>query len=358
MKALEGPDDDEIEREELLLAQRKGSPGRGNQALAAAASRKLAGISEQPARPSAPARARLLGEDAVTERAERILAWLRKHRRTLGLTLVAATAALGVMAALWARHTRTREAASIAFTDALATQEGEIGDSSKAEKGRPKPAYTFASTEARSDALLAKYDQVAGTYPKTAAGYLASLNAAAVRLDKGDLDGAANGFNQAKVSPLAKVDVDVRARALEGIGFVEELRAAANPGGRDAHLEKALAAFRELENTDTQGLKELGMIHQARVFEAKGDIEKAKELLKALHERLSKPPLSALMTTLTELTDDRLRRLDPTAVPPKPNANYGGGMGGMGGLGGANMNDPQMRKLIEQLKAQQGAGTP
>ena len=51
-------------------------------------------------------------------------------------------------------------------------------------------------------------------------------------------------------------------------------------------LDGALKAFRELENTDTRGLKELGMYHQARILFAKGDTDKPTELLKGARERL------------------------------------------------------------------------
>jgi hypothetical protein len=94
------------------------------------------------------------------------------------------------------------------------------------------------------------------------------------------------------------------------------------------------------------------MYHQARCYESKGDKDKAKELLKALHERINKPGEGHPFPYLQELADDRLRALDPTALPPKPS-------GSMAGPGGNKMSDEQMKKLIEQYKKsqeQQGGG--
>jgi hypothetical protein len=93
------------------------------------------------------------------------------------------------------------------------------------------------------------------------------------------------------------------------------------------------------------------MYHQARVYETKGDKDKAKELLKTLHERLNKPGENQPFPYLKDVADDRLRALDPTALPPKP-------AGQMGGPGGNRMSEEQMKKLIEQLKKQGGGGDP
>ena len=106
---------------------------------------------------------------------------------------------------------------------------------------------------------------------------------------------------------------------------------------------------------------ELGMYHQARVYEAKGDKDKAKELLKNVYERATKPGEGHPFPMLEQLAEDRLRALDPTALPPKqPNH-----LGGMGGMGGKGMSAAQMRQLEEmmrkmqlQQKGEQGGAPP
>jgi hypothetical protein len=81
---------------------------------------------------------------------------------------------------------------------------------------------------------------------------------------------------------------------------------------------------------------------------------------------VTEPGDSHPFSYLQFVVDDRLRGLDPTALPPKaPKGSLGGmgggmGGGGPGGAGGMDMNDPQVQKLIEQLR-QQGklpAGLP
>jgi hypothetical protein len=109
-----------------------------------------------------------------------------------------------------------------------------------------------------------------------------------------------------------------------------------------------------------KGFKELGQYHQARVLQAKGDKAKAIELLKDVQKRVAEPGSEHPFSYLEYVVEDRLRALDPTALPPKPKATSGmGGMGGPGGHGGApgdvDMNDPQIQELIRQLQ-QQGQG--
>ena len=98
------------------------------------------------------------------------------------------------------------------------------------------------------------------------------------------------------------------------------------------------------------------MYHQARVYELKGDKDKAKELLKSLHERVTKPGENHPFPYLEQVTDDRLRALDPTALPAKQS----GPMGPMGAGAGGNpkMSEAQMKALIEQLKKQQSEKAP
>src|SRR5690606_4616395 len=113
--------------------------------------------------------------------------------------------------------------------------------------------------------------------------------------------------------------------ALEGIGFAYELKALAAPAEKETHLDAALEAFRELENAvEVKGFKELAIYHQARVLTNKGEKDKAKELLLSLKERFEKPdesvapgilPPPLTFPFLRGMAMDRLREIDPTAVP-------------------------------------------
>ena len=72
------------------------------------------------------------------------------------------------------------------------------------------------------------------------------------------------------------------------MGFADELLAQTDAANKDGHLDDALAAFKQLEQVDMKGFKELGQYHQARVLEAKGDKAKAIELLKDVQKRVSR----------------------------------------------------------------------
>jgi tetratricopeptide (TPR) repeat protein len=228
--------------------------------------------------------------------------------------------------------------ASVELARAVDDERGRIGDPDKTDEKQHDPRPVFKTGDERRESALKKYRDVIQRFPGTGAAILARLSEGSLLLDKHDPDGAMAAYNDVKASALAAADAEVRGRALEGLGFAYELK---------GDLENAQKAFRELENTvDVLGFKELGLYHQARVAEAKGDKPKAIEFLKTLHERLSKAE-GHPFAYLQEVADDRLRALDPTALPPKAPP-------GMGGPGG--MSPEEMKRLIEQLK--KGGGGP
>ena len=171
---------------------------------------------------------------------------------------------------------------------------------------------------------------------------------------------------RSRIRPSAQADGEVRGRALEGIGFADELLAQTDAGGKDKHLSDALTEFEALEHVDVNGFKELGLYHQARVQEAKGDKAKAIELLKDVQKRVSDPGETHPFSYLEFVVEDRLRELDPTALPPKAPktldrggpAGAGRGVGPGGGSGGLDMNDPQVQKLLEQMRQRKGGDSP
>ncbi|MGH7282448.1 MAG: hypothetical protein ACRELY_13050, partial [Polyangiaceae bacterium] len=101
-----------------------------------------------------------------------------------------------------------------------------------------------------------------------------------------------------------------------------------------------------LENTDVSGFQELGEYHQARIYQKQGDKDRAEELLKKVYAAVTKPGENHPYPYLENICEDRLRTLDPTALPPKR-------AGALGGPTGNQMSEAQMRQLIEQMKKQQ-----
>jgi tetratricopeptide (TPR) repeat protein len=299
-------------------------------------------------------------DDAVARGLSSAGRWLRSNFGVLQWLFVGAIA-LGI--GYWVydgRSAKRAEAASSDLMKGTLTERGRIvaGSTAKGEEDNPDdPTPVFKSVDEKRETALASYRKVATTYPGTGAAILARMGEAGVLLDKREWDAAFAAYNDVKSSALAAADVTVRGRALEGIGLVLE-------GKKD--IDGALKAFRELENTDARGLKELGMYHQARILYAKGESDKAKELLKTSRERLkstegsSKAPPGPLASEsrpfsfLESQIEDLLKRIDPAALAVEPSAP-------LPGSGVTKSATPEnLKKLQEELarKMQEKANKP
>jgi len=370
---------DRVEREEekKLLERKKSQKKRG---LEAAASKRLSKIGEGSVkRPSALGEGVSPDADPLLERISRAGTWIKEHRQTFGaFVTVAALAAVGFAGWSYRQDKRNAEASAL-LAQALADEHGHVSDKDADDDDdtKAKPLYpTFKSAGERRDAALAKYRSVEAKYAGTGAAMLARLAEGSLLLDATDAKGAEAAFDDVRSSALGQADGEVRGRALEGSGFAAELLAESDAANKDKHLDEALDAFQKLEHVDIDGFKELGMFHQARVLQAKGDKAKAIELLKDVQKRVSEPGDSHPFSYLQFVVEDRLRALDPTALPPKaakmgPGAagpsgrggsrdsaigSPGGGGGSPGGGGGLDMNDPQVQKILEQLRRKGGTG--
>jgi hypothetical protein len=356
-------DETELERiarqEEQKLLERK-KQKKGKRGLEAAASKRLAKIGEGTVRrPSAATDAYIPEADPLLERARHARRWIEQHRQVFGGVLAAAVVVVGggFGWTYWQDKHAAEGSALLAqgFADehgSVSDKEDDDEDSSKARQLYP----TFKSVSDRRGAALARYRQVASKYPGTGAAILARLAEAGLLLDQSDAKAAIQAYQDVKASALALADAEVRGRALEGLGFARELLAQSDPADKDKHLDDALAAFKELEQVSVKGFKELGMYHQARVLQAKGDNAKATEVLKDVYKRVTDPGESRQFSYLEFVVEDRLREIDPAALPPKA-AKLGPGAGG-GARGGPDMTDPQIQELFRKLqqKAQRGEG--
>ena len=342
-------EEDELDKiaraEEEKLAERRKKRGKKG-GLQTAASKRLAGIGKRDVkRPTAEAVA-AGSDDPLMAQTRKLSAWARDNQRTVTIAgLVAVAAALGFAGYMY-NERKTEQNASVELAKAVSAERGRIGDPDKEDdENAPKdPRPVFKTAEDRRTKALEGYRGVKDKFPKTGAAIMARLAEGSILLDKKDADGAAAAFNDVKGSPLAAADSEVKGRALEGAGFAYELKAQANAGEAARFLDEAYKVYQELEHLDVKGFKELGMYHQARVFESKGDKDKAKELLKSVHERANKPGEGHPFPYLESVADDRLRALDPTALPAKPSMNVGSPT--------SKMSDAQMRKMIEQLQKQ------
>jgi hypothetical protein len=356
----EETDLDRIARqEEQKLLERKKLQRQGKRGLEAAASKRLAKVGEgKVKRPSAAADAYIAEADPLLERMRRARQWIRGHQGVFG-ALMAATV-LGVGGALtWSYLQNKHEAeGSAILAQGFATEHGHVSDKEDDEddSSRARQLYpTFRSIADRRAAALVKYREVEGKYPGTGAAILAHLAEAGLLLDQADAKGAIAAYDDVKASPLALADAEVRGRALEGTGFARELLAQSDAANKDKHLDEALAAFQALEQIDVKGFRELGLYHQARVLQAKGDKAKAVEILKDVYKRVTEPGESHPFSYLEFVVEDRLRELDPTALPPKASKKMATNPGG-----NLDMSDPKVQEMIRQLQqqAQQKGNSP
>ena len=362
--ALGADDDTEAlaREEERKLAERRAAKKKGKKktGLEAAASKKLSqiGTRAEPKRSVAVA----ADADPLIERTAKLSEWAKKNQSTVQLVgLLAIVALLGVAGFLYYEHKREVEA-SVSLTKAVEAQQAKVGEPPKTEdEDAPKETY-YKTYDDRRAAALKQYREVESKFSGTGAAILARLAEGSLLLDKREADNALAAFNDVKNSPLAAADTEVKGRALEGIGFAQELKAQTTPAEKDKALDAALAAYKEMENAaDVKGFKEMAMYHQARVLQEKGEKDKAKEVLMSLKERLGKPddPIAAGLPPppafpyLKEVAMDRLHEIDPSAVPAKPKR---GAAGGHGGAGGTQLTQEQIQKMLQDMQKKGGGG--
>ncbi|MCL2723713.1 MAG: hypothetical protein FWD69_04670 [Polyangiaceae bacterium] len=350
-------DEDPVERrareEEQKLAERRAAiaaakkKGKGKKSgLEVAASKKLSkiGTHAEPRRRLATAR----DADPLLARTEKLGEWAKKNQRTVQIIGgILAVMLIGIAGYLYYDNKR-ETAASVLLAKAVADGRGHIGELPKDEdaaEAAEAMGPVFGTFDERRDAALARFREVQAKFPKTGAAILARLAEGSLLLDKKDGNGAFTAYSDVRNSPLAAVDQEVKGRSMEGIGFAYELKANENTADTQKYLDDALRAYKELENTDVQGFKELAKYHQARILEKKGEEDKAKELLLALKEPLAKQeesfaniPMGAEYPYLKEVAMDRLRAIDPTAAPKQ------------GSGGGQQLTPDQIRKLIEDAQ--------
>ncbi|MGK4004995.1 tetratricopeptide repeat protein [Sorangium sp. So ce1036] len=274
-------------------------------------------------------------EDALSRMASGAGRWVKNNFHIVQWGFLAGLVALGGALFYMSRSEKEAAASSAALAAAVAADRGRVlaEDTRSDEEKELDVTRTFKTAEERSDTALAAYNKVVDEHAGTGAAILAKLGQAGVLLDKKDYAHALDAYSAVVSSPLAAADPDVKGRAIEGIGFARE-------GKGD--LDGALASFKELEGIDTKGYKELALYHQARIHLAKGDSEKAKELLKGAHEKLQAPSADGRSFQFLEaVIEEMLRKIDPAAAPPRAM---------LGGPKGPSMTPEEIEELIRRAR--------
>lgn len=265
-------------------------------------------------------------QDQLARAASGTTRWLRNNfKYVIGGLVIAVGATAGILYYL-DRQEATKAKSSDTLMAALKAERGEIiaegetPDPMAAQAKEIDPLPTFPTFAARADAAVAAYEKVISEHPGTGVAILAKLGKAGAYLDKGESDPALALYNEVIGTELAKADVDVKARAIEGKGLALELK---------KDLDGALAAFRDLETAD-KAFEDLGKYHQARIHFKKGEKDRAKELLLALFKKLELPEADGAprQRQLRVGVEQYLRTIDPKAVPKKARPNNPFGEGG------------------------------
>ncbi|MGK3983192.1 tetratricopeptide repeat protein [Sorangium sp. So ce136] len=274
-------------------------------------------------------------EDALSRMTSGAGRWIKKNFHVLQWGALAAVVAVGGVLFYVSRTDKKDAVSSSALAGAVAADRGRVlaEDTRTDEEKELDVARTFKTADERSDTALAAYNKVIDEHGGTGAAMLAKLGQAGVLLDKKDYAHAIEAYSAVVSSPLAGADPDVKGRAIEGIGFAKE-------GKGD--LDGALASFKELEGIDMKGFKELAQYHQARIHLAKGETDKAKELLKSAHEKLQAPSAEGRSFQFLEaVVEEMLRKIDPTAAPPRA---------AFGGPKGQTMTPEEIEQLIRRAR--------
>ncbi|MGD0679604.1 MAG: hypothetical protein ABSC94_29805 [Polyangiaceae bacterium] len=343
------------EEEKLLLRKERKKGG-----LESAASKRLNRIGEgYVKRP--PAFAAIPEADPLLQQAARAQKWIHAHQGVFGTLIACAALGLAAVAgSFYLQHRREAQASSL-LARAIADEHGRIAatnDDADDESPTHEIYPRFRSIVERRDAALAAYRAVESTCSGSGAAILARLSEGSLLLDAGDAKQAIAAYDDVKDSALARADAEVRGRALEGIGFAEELLAQSEGANRSNHLDAALTDYKALEAVDVNQFKEFGMYHQARVLAAEGNKAKAIALLKEASKRINGSDHGS-PSYLQFVVEDRLGELDPSSLPPRAPKAGATATGAGGPAGSVDMNDPKIQEILRQLqqRSPQGGST-
>ncbi len=265
-------------------------------------------------------------DDAFARGTHATAQFIRKNASLLQwLIVLAIVGGIGLQVYSW----RSKKAAGKTSDGLMTGVDSELGrvgtESANPDEAAVNSRPTFATDEARLEAAAKAFAEAESAKPGSGTSILSMLGRAGVLYDQGKFDDAKALYEKVQGSELAKHDADVRLRSLEGVGLCLEAKSDA---------DGALKVFQDLEKSDEQGFAPLGLYHQARVLFAKGDKDKAKELLTKVKEKLDKEKSPFMTDSYVEkAARELLAIIDPSTAP----------------AGGSSYSPEQLDKMREQI---------
>lgn len=255
-------------------------------------------------------------DDALARGADTAAKLVRRHFKWLQWLIV-----VGVVGGFaWLIYGYRLDLANQKNTGALIKalrDENAIVKSSQPDLDTPQTGFVdtrpeFDSDKKRWAEAKREYEAAVKNDPNPARRELARLGLAGAYFEQGKYKDAKGLYEQVKSSALAGTDKDVRGRALEGLGLCLEAL---------DKREDATKAFKELENIGSEGFKELGEYHRARLLYAAGKMEEAKKILVKALEKLDKEEKQpGTPPGFVEVASRQLlEAIDPSAAP-KPSS--------------------------------------
>jgi tetratricopeptide (TPR) repeat protein len=337
---------------------------RNKRIRAEAAEKRRRKRDDSPERRRAPARNLDAGEimdDALARSSHAAWAWLKRNsNRVQWAVVILIVGGIGYRIYTY-RAERDRGARTESLVQAIQAEQGRVSEDTSVPAPDPYSGLidtrpVFPTEEQLEKTAEREYREAIQTMKGPAAG-LAELGLAGILYDQGKFEEAKKTYEKVRDSELGKLDRDARARAIEGAGLSLEALGQADP---------ALAAFKQLENSDIPGFGALGMYHQARVLLSKGERDPAKELLKKALEKLKKAAENDKRSASNgpDFLDLQVRELlasiDPGAVPPPAagGVDLAALQEQLKQAGGGKMDAKKLDEILKQLGGTPGAPKP
>jgi hypothetical protein len=276
-------------------------------------------------------------DDALARGTHAVTGFLKAHFNKLQWVVV-----LGIAGGIgYQIYAHRRDKAEAAHTDKLVAgieaELARVGGAAEPDEmtGLADTRPSFPEHKARLSAAEKAYRAAVGS---DTVGTLARMGLAGALFDQGKFQEAQKEYQTVRTSELASKDADLRCRAIEGVALSEE---------GQGRTDQALAVFGELAKSDVVGFGPLGLYHQARIENQKGERDKAKELAKSALEKLEKAKGSDKAPTMADpgftenAVRDLLASIDPSAVP-RPT--------------GPSLTPEQIQKLTEQAQGKGSEG--